>query len=100
MMALGLTSSPIIVALIGLGFILNSFQIVCNCYIGCTRIMVAQGLDGLLPDWFSRVNPKWKTPVNAHVIYFLAAVRSSSLSTRSPTGAPSGRSASRSPMAW
>ena len=74
MMALGLTSSPIIVALIGLGFILNSFQIVCNCYIGCTRIMVAQGLDGLLPDWFSRVNAKWKTPVNAHVIYFLAAV--------------------------
>lgn len=74
LMALGLTGSPFIVAIIGLGFILNSFQIVCNCYIGCTRIMVAQGLDGLLPDWFSRVNAKWKTPVNAHVIYFLAAV--------------------------
>ena len=36
--------------------------------------MVAQGLDGLLPDWFSRVHPKWKTPVNAHVAYFLAAL--------------------------
>jgi amino acid transporter len=73
-MAMGLTGSWIIVALIGLGFILNSFQIVCNCYIGTTRIMVAQGLDGLLPDWFARVSPRWKTPVNAHVAYFLAAL--------------------------
>lgn len=74
MIAIGLTSSPILIAIIGFGYILNSFQIVCNCFIGCTRIMVAQGLDGLLPDWFSRVHPKWKTPVNAHVAYFLASV--------------------------
>jgi amino acid transporter len=74
LIAMGLTSSSIIVLLIGIGFILNSFQIVCNCYIGCTRIMVAQGLDGLLPDWFSRVHPRWKTPLNAHIAYFLAAL--------------------------
>ena len=72
--AMGLTGSWIIVLLIGLGFILNSFQIVCNCYIGTTRIMVAQGLDGLLPDWFARVNARFKTPVNAHIAYFLAAL--------------------------
>ncbi len=74
LMAMALTGSPVIVALIGLGFILNSFQIVCNCYIGTTRIMVAQGLDGLLPDWFARIHPKWKTPLNAHIAYFLAAL--------------------------
>jgi basic amino acid/polyamine antiporter, APA family len=74
LIAMALTGSPIIVALIGLGFILNSFQIVCNCYVGCTRIMVAQGLDGLLPDWFARVHPRWKTPVNAHIAYFVAAL--------------------------
>lgn len=74
LIAMGLTSSPIIVAIIGVGFILNSFQIVCNCYIGTTRIMVAQGLDGLLPDWFSRVHPRWKTPANAHIAYFVAAI--------------------------
>jgi basic amino acid/polyamine antiporter, APA family len=74
LIAMALTSSPIIVALIGLGFILNSFQIVCNCYIGTTRIMVAQGLDGLLPDWFARVHPRWKTPLNAHLAYFVAAL--------------------------
>jgi basic amino acid/polyamine antiporter, APA family len=74
MIAMGLTGSWIVVLLIGVGFILNSFQIVCNCYIGTTRIMVAQGLDGLLPDWFARVHPRWKTPVNAHVAYFIAAI--------------------------
>lgn len=74
LIAMGLTASPVIVALIGVGFILNSFQIVNNCYIGCTRIMVAQGLDGLLPDWFSRINARWKTPLNAHIAYFIAAL--------------------------
>ena len=74
MIAIALTSSPILIAIIGVGYILNSFQIVCNCYIGTTRIMVAQGLDGLLPDWFARVHPRLKTPLNAHLAYFLAAV--------------------------
>jgi APA family basic amino acid/polyamine antiporter len=72
--AMTLTGSPFLIALIGIGFLLNSFQIVCNCYIGTTRIMVAQGLDGLLPDWFARVNPRWRTPVNAHIAYFVAAI--------------------------
>ncbi len=74
LIAIALTASPFLIAIIGIGYILNSFQIVCNCYIGTTRIMVAQGLDGLLPDWFSRVHPRWKTPVNAHIAYFLAAI--------------------------
>ncbi len=74
LMAMGLTTSWVVVLLIGIGFILNSFQIVCNCYIGTTRIMVAMGLDGLLPDWFARVHPRWKTPVNAHIAYFVAAL--------------------------
>jgi amino acid transporter len=74
MIAIALASSPILIAIIGFGYILNSFQIVCNCYIGTTRIMVAMGLDGLLPEWFARVHPRWKTPLNAHLAYFLAAI--------------------------
>ena len=74
LIAIALTSSPLLIAIIGFGYILNSFQIVCNCYIGTTRIMVAQALDGLLPEWFSRVHPRWKTPVNAHLAYFLASI--------------------------
>jgi amino acid transporter len=74
LIAMAISGSPIIVVLIGLGYILNSFQIVNNCYIGMTRVMVAMSLDRLLPEWVSRVSPKWHTPVAAHVVYFLASI--------------------------
>lgn len=72
--AVALTGSPIVVLLIGIGFLLNGFQIVCNCYIGMTRVLVAMSLDRLLPDWFSKVDEKLHTPVNAHIAYFLASL--------------------------
>ncbi|HLF73829.1 MAG TPA: APC family permease [Anaerolineales bacterium] len=72
--AVALTASPFIVLLIGVGYILNSHQIVHNCYIGMTRVMVAMSLDRLLPEWISKVDEKLHTPVNAHVAYFLASI--------------------------
>jgi amino acid transporter len=73
-LAVALTASPIVVLLIGFGYILNSFQIVNNCYIGVTRIMVAMSLDRLLPEWMSKVSERLHTPVNAHLAYFIASV--------------------------
>ena len=72
--AIAVTASPIIVLIIGLGYILNSHQIVHNCYIGMTRVMVAMSLDRLLPEWFSQVNERYHTPANAHLAYFLASI--------------------------
>jgi APA family basic amino acid/polyamine antiporter len=72
--AVALTASPIIVLLIGIGYILNSHQIVHNCYIGMTRVMVAMSLDRLLPEWVSRVSERFHTPVNAHLAYFVASI--------------------------
>jgi amino acid transporter len=72
--AVALTASPLVVIIIGLGYILNSHQIVHNCYIGMTRVMVAMSLDRLLPEWVSRVDEKRHTPVNAHLAYFLASI--------------------------
>ncbi|MGA8262569.1 MAG: amino acid permease [Arenicellales bacterium] len=72
--AMAISNHPIVVLIIGIGYILNSFQIVNNCYIGMTRVMVAMSLDRLLPDWVSQVSEKLRTPVNAHVIYFLASI--------------------------
>ena len=60
--------------LIALGYILNAFQIVNNCYIGMTRVMVAMSLDRLLPEWVSRVSDRLHTPVNAHLAYFIASI--------------------------
>lgn len=74
MIAIAVTASPIIVILIGLGYILNSHQIVHNCYIGMTRVMVAMSLDRLLPEWVSKVDDRLHTPVNAHLAYFLASI--------------------------
>jgi amino acid transporter len=72
--AIAVTASPIIVLIIGLGYILNAHQIVHNCYIGMTRILVAMSLDRVLPEWFSKVNERYHTPVNAHLAYFLASI--------------------------
>ncbi|GAB4442030.1 MAG: APC family permease [Anaerolineae bacterium] len=74
MIAVALSANPLIVLIIGVGYILNSFQIVNNCYIGMTRVMVAMSLDRLLPEWVSRVSEKLHTPVNAHLAYFLASI--------------------------
>jgi APA family basic amino acid/polyamine antiporter len=73
-LAVALTGSPLVVLIIGIGYLLNGFQIVCNCYIGMTRVMVAMSLDRLLPEWFSRVDQKLHTPVNSHLAYFLASI--------------------------
>ncbi|HSF79615.1 MAG TPA: APC family permease [Anaerolineales bacterium] len=73
-LAVAVTASPLIVLIIGLGYILNSHQIVHNCYIGMTRVMVAMSLDRLLPEWFSKVDEKRHTPVNAHLAYFLGSI--------------------------
>ena len=73
-LAVAMTASPLIVLVIGFGYILNSHQIVHNCYIGVTRIMVAMSLDRVLPEWVSKVHDRLHTPVNAHWAYFLASV--------------------------
>jgi amino acid transporter len=72
--AVAISQNPLLIILIGIGFILNSFQIVCNCYIGMTRVMVAMSLDRLLPEWISKVSERFHTPVNAHIAYFLASI--------------------------
>ncbi len=72
--ATALANNPIVTLLIAFGFILNGHQIVHNCYIGMTRVMVAMSFDRLLPEWVSRVNDRLHTPVNAHVVYFLASI--------------------------
>jgi len=74
MLAVALTRTPLLILAIGLGFTLNAFQIVCNCYIGVTRIMVAMSLDRLLPDWVSKVHERFHTPLNAHLVYFLLSI--------------------------
>ena len=73
-LAIAISGSPLIVLLISFGFIMNGHQIVHNCYIGMTRVMVAMSFDRLLPEWVSRVSERYHTPVNAHLAYFVASI--------------------------
>jgi amino acid transporter len=41
-------------------------------FTGLTRLPMAAGWDHLLPNWFTCLHPRWKTPVNS--IVFVAAV--------------------------
>jgi len=71
MFAIVISNNWIITILVAVSFMLASLQITCNCYIGMTRVMVGMSLDRTLPAWFSKVNPRFRSPVNAHVIYFV-----------------------------
>jgi len=73
-LATAIAFSPIVTLVIAFGFIMNSHQIVHNCYIGMTRVMLAMSFDRILPEMVSRVNERLRTPVNAHLIYFIASI--------------------------
>jgi amino acid transporter len=74
MFAIVISNNWFITILVAVSFMLASLQITCNCYIGMTRVMVGMSLDRTLPAWFSKVNPRFRSPVNAHLIYFLLGV--------------------------
>ncbi len=69
-----ISPNPILVIVTGVCFMLASLQITCNCYIGVTRIMVGMSLDRTLPAWLSRISPRFRSPLNAHLIYFICGV--------------------------
>jgi amino acid transporter len=79
-LAMASTGSLLLVIIIALGFIANSFQITCNCFIGVTRILVKMGNDGMLPITLPHgrridyVDPESHTPKNAHWLYFCLSV--------------------------
>jgi len=73
-LAIVISPNPIITILVAVGFMLASLQITCNCYIGVTRIMVGMSLDRTLPTWLSKVSPRFRSPANAHIIYFVLGV--------------------------
>ena len=72
--AIVISPNPIICILVGVGFMFASMQITCNCYIGVTRIMVGMSLDRTLPAWVSKISPRFRSPANAHLIYFALGI--------------------------
>jgi amino acid transporter len=72
---LGLSSFPIAGAIASVGILMMTVRSVSATSVhltGSSRLPMVAGWDRLLPDWFSRLHPRYKTPINS--IFFVGAV--------------------------
>jgi len=72
---LGLPSFPIAGAIASAGIVLMTVRSVSSMSIhltGSSRLPMVAGWDRLLPDWFSRLHPQYRTPINS--IIFVGAI--------------------------
>src|SRR2546428_10687841 len=71
---LGLGSFPIAGAIASIGILLMTARSISSTSVhvtGSSRLPMVAGWDRLLPNWFSRLHPRYKTPVNS--IIFVGA---------------------------
>jgi amino acid transporter len=61
-----------LVSLAILGVVVRQIALMSIYFAGNTRLPMVAGWDRLLPDWFTRLHPRYKTPVNS--IIFVGAV--------------------------
>jgi basic amino acid/polyamine antiporter, APA family len=69
-----MTSNPIVSILLAIGFIAVGFYFAVCVFLNMTRVMTAMGMDRALPQWFSKVSERFHAPVNAAIVYLVAAV--------------------------
>src|SRR5207247_6965697 len=72
---LGLRSFPIAGAIASVGILLMTVRTISSTSVhvtGSSRLPMVAGWDHLLPNWFSRLHPRYKTPVNS--IIFVGAI--------------------------
>lgn len=69
-----LSSNTIVTVVVSLGFIAGGFGIANVVFLNASRVMLAMGLDGLLPRHFSDVDSRTHTPVKALVIWSALAL--------------------------
>jgi amino acid transporter len=71
---LGLRSFPIAGAIASMGILLMTVRTISSTSVhvtGSSRLPMVAGWDRLLPNWFSRLHPRYRTPVNS--IMFVGA---------------------------
>src|SRR5438034_4417537 len=72
---LGLHSFPIAGAIASVGILLMTTRTISSTSVhvtGSSRLPMVAGWDQLLPGWFSRLHPRYKTPINS--IIFVGAI--------------------------
>src|SRR5258707_10630869 len=72
---LGLSSFPIAGAIASIGILLMTTRTISSTsvhFTGTSRLPMVAGWDRLLPVWFTRLHPKYKTPINS--VFFVGTV--------------------------
>ena len=69
-----LTSNPVVVSLVALGFIVGGFAIANVVFVNSARVMMAMGLDRTLPTLFADVSERYHTPVKAATLWSVCAL--------------------------
>jgi amino acid transporter len=72
---LGLRSFPIAGAIASIGILLMTTRTIASTSVhvtGSSRLPMVAGWDHLLPSWFARLHPRYKTPINS--IIFVGAI--------------------------
>jgi amino acid transporter len=69
-----LSGSTLVTILVSLGFIAGGFGIANVVFVNSSRVMMAMGIDGLLPRFVSEVHPRTHTPVKSLTLWSTAAL--------------------------
>jgi amino acid transporter len=54
--------------LVEIGALLSAFIVCVACATAGSRTLFAMGREGVLPNWFARTHPRYKTPINATLV--------------------------------
>jgi amino acid transporter len=69
-----LSDNALVTILISLGFVAGGFGIANVVFVNAARVMMAMGIDGLLPRFVSEVHPRTHTPVKALTLWSALAL--------------------------
>lgn len=69
-----LIQNPILSIIANIGFILLGWMYMVQNLINTSRILMAMSFDKILPEWFSKVSDRFRTPVNATVFMFVISL--------------------------
>lgn len=69
-----LTSSPVVIILLAIGFLTTSFQIMIGMAWGASRILMSMAFDRVLPERLGNVNERTRTPVAALLLIMALSV--------------------------
>jgi amino acid transporter len=64
-----MTSNPIVLILLTLGFLTIGYYFSTCVFLNMTRVLTAMGLDRTLPEWFAKVNERYHAPINAAIFF-------------------------------